>query len=67
MRLVRERGEQGLDPDRGRDVMDEIDQHRDARESEQHAEGDGEMRHEAGALDASDRAQDEQAIDEGRR
>lgn len=45
-------------------VMDKEDQYRKARDGQQDANGNGQVRHEAGALDALHSAKHQEAVDE---
>jgi hypothetical protein len=64
-RLDRKLGQYGLDADRGRDVMDEVDQRRKASDGQDHAERHGDHRHEDGFAASPNGSEDQQAIDEG--
>ena len=52
--------------DGNRDVMDEVDEHAEAREREEHAERDRQMGDEGDFVCAADGAQNEQAVEERR-
>jgi hypothetical protein len=65
-RLDRKLGQDGLDADRIRDVVNEVDQGRKACDGYDHAEGHGDPRNKACLSTATNRGQDKQTIDEGR-
>ena len=63
--LDREFRQNGLDADRGRDVVDEVDERREACDGQDHTEAHGDHRHEVGVAASPNGGKDKQAIDEG--
>eukprot|EP01022_Parablepharisma_sp_SALTPOND_P005580 TRINITY_DN12296_c0_g1_i1.p4 TRINITY_DN12296_c0_g1~~TRINITY_DN12296_c0_g1_i1.p4 ORF type:complete len:103 (+),score=18.81 TRINITY_DN12296_c0_g1_i1:165-473(+) len=62
--LDRKLGQNGLNADRGRDMVDEVDQRRKACDRQNHTNGHGEQRNEAGTAASPDGGKHEQAIHE---